>query len=121
MGIVYDKQTLRNRIESDVSIDPEVYPGRLETIRYVNAYDVDRAFGGHEEGGWWYDTQEPISSVKVRNVDQAIDAVDWLDEQWRDYFDDGRDISSVLHTGSLLITVEEHYAEYQPKERPHYE
>ena len=23
---------------------------------YVNEYEVDRKYGGPEEGGWWYDT-----------------------------------------------------------------
>ena len=23
---------------------------------YVNEYETDRAYGGPEEGGWWYDT-----------------------------------------------------------------
>jgi len=26
---------------------------------YVNAYRVSRAYGGPEEGGWWYDVGEP--------------------------------------------------------------
>jgi len=30
---------------------------------YVNAYLTDRRYGGPEEGGWWYDTGEPLASV----------------------------------------------------------
>src|ERR1035437_1719517 len=25
-------------------------------IYYVNVYEIDRQFGGNEEGGWWYDS-----------------------------------------------------------------
>ena len=24
----------------------------MTTMKFVNAYEVDRRFGGHEEGGW---------------------------------------------------------------------
>lgn len=27
---------------------------------YVNTYLIDRAYGGPEEGGWWYDTEVPV-------------------------------------------------------------
>ena len=27
----------------------------LEDIYYVNKYEIGRAYGGPEEGGWWFD------------------------------------------------------------------
>ena len=27
---------------------------------YVNTYMIDRAYGGREEGGWWYDAGHPL-------------------------------------------------------------
>jgi hypothetical protein len=38
---------------------------------HVSLYDVTRALGGHEEGGWWYDNPEMIKTVKVTNLAQA--------------------------------------------------
>jgi hypothetical protein len=32
---------------------------------YINAYIVSRCYGGGEEGGWWYDSGEPIASVPI--------------------------------------------------------
>ena len=29
---------------------------------YVNVYAITRHYGGPEEGGWWYNTGEPIES-----------------------------------------------------------
>ena len=43
----------------------EVRPGQ-KTLMYVNAYEVYRAYGGPEEGGWWYDRGEAKASVPVR-------------------------------------------------------
>lgn len=33
---------------------------------WVNVYLVDRAYGGPEEGGWWYDTGTAVRSTQVR-------------------------------------------------------
>jgi hypothetical protein len=43
----------------------------VEMVVYVNAYEVTRAYGGSEEGGWWYDVGEPLASVPLKVV--AID------------------------------------------------
>src|SRR4051794_29723324 len=36
---------------------------------YVNVYEVDRAYGGAEEGGWWFDTGQAIESRHVMRAD----------------------------------------------------
>lgn len=28
---------------------------KIEELYYVNKYEIGRAYGGPEEGGWWYD------------------------------------------------------------------
>jgi hypothetical protein len=33
---------------------------------YLNAYRVSRAFGGREEGGWYFDAGEPIASIPIK-------------------------------------------------------
>jgi len=32
---------------------------------YVNVYSVAQAYGGPEEGGWWFDTGVPVASIPV--------------------------------------------------------
>jgi hypothetical protein len=32
---------------------------------YINAYKVYRAYGGPEEGGWWYDMGTPVASIPI--------------------------------------------------------
>ena len=39
-------------------------PGRTAFL-YVNAYEVMRHYGGPEEGGWWYDSFNPLASIPV--------------------------------------------------------
>ena len=31
--------------------------------RFVNAYRINRRYGGPEEGGWWYDTGQLLASI----------------------------------------------------------
>jgi hypothetical protein len=31
-------------------------------IWYVNIYETNRAYGGHEEGGWYYDTGDLLKT-----------------------------------------------------------
>lgn len=38
---------------------------------YVSLYDVTRRLGGHEEGGWWYDRNDLLKTVKVNSPKDA--------------------------------------------------
>ena len=42
---------------------------------YASLYDVTRRLGGAEEGGWWYNDEDPIQSIKVNNYKDAKKAV----------------------------------------------
>jgi hypothetical protein len=33
-------------------------------MRFVNVYYQTQRYGGPEEGGWWYDHNEPVSSKR---------------------------------------------------------
>ena len=37
---------------------------------YVNVYDIAQAYGGPEEGGWWFDTGVPVASIPVELTDE---------------------------------------------------
>jgi hypothetical protein len=53
--------------ECECPPDEYIRPG-TETLMYLNVYEVTRHFGGHEEGGWWYNHHEPIASIPVKAV-----------------------------------------------------
>ena len=88
-------------------------------MKFVNAYRVTRSFGGHEEGGWWYDCFEPLASVpfhtdeeRDRTISRFKEELQWVNEG---------DINSVLGGTELSIEVEDEFASYKPSEKPHYE
>jgi len=96
----------------------------------VAIYMEDRAFGGHEEGGWYFDTaelcMEPRAANFLRGFDKEEDAFDYADalnqgliSQWNE----GRpEVSSVLSEGRYHAIVNEGMpAPHYPETRPHYE
>jgi hypothetical protein len=45
---------------------------------FVTVYEYDRAYGGPEEGGWWFDTGEPILHVMCGSYTEAVKERDRL-------------------------------------------
>lgn len=93
-------------------------------IVFVNAYSVSRHFGGHEEGGWYYDVGIPICSVPVREEDETVielekrritELLGWEKNPPRL----GR--YSVVGGSDFEIYVEDEPAKAWPEETPHYE
>lgn len=94
----------------------------------VAIYMEDRAFGGHEEGGWYYDTatlcMEPRCAVHLRGFDKQEDAQNYASElnntiaEWNE---DRPEISSVLSEGRYVAMYGEGMPQpYYPEETPRY-
>ena len=91
--------------------------------RWVSIYMIDRAWGGPEEGGWWYDYGLLESdhsrccfkgfTIRAEAKFQAI----------CDEYNDGRrtDISSMASEGKYVVSVEDHPPHDWPDTWPHYE
>ena len=96
--------------------------GDLPIVRlYINVYLVDRAYGGQEEGGWYYECGQPVESRLADNGDQA--AAMYCDRviYWKHHNKGRREISSVLSTGRFLVRREANFARHFPETIPHYE
>lgn len=104
----------------------------------VAIYLVDRAYGGPEEGGWWYDygVRQDVNFTKqfpemkefgvpviFPDEERAIawmeNANHWLDQTVNK---GRRDINSVLSTGQYRAMVHDNYPPHHwPEVTPHYE
>lgn len=101
----------------------------LDSIRdemnrtYINTYLINRAYGGPEEGGWWYDVSVPVESVYFETIEQAIQQFHYYENKWkRTNHEEGRIKESSVNSDGYYYTFREHhFAEYSPKERPRYE
>ena len=110
-------------------------------MKYLNIYEIGQAYGGPEEGGWWYSCGDPIESTLVVNLQHSIKTCDKLNARFRnsssgyamgfgehDGVDpDGFGDDNYLIRGGmwgdkkLRARIEDHPAEAYPQERPHYE
>lgn len=86
----------------------------------VNVYEVDRACGGSEEGGWWYDTGEPTGQSEVYFTREfAYYRARTLNEEFREGH---RKVYSVNYRGGAYeAAVEDHEPKAYPEFTPHYE
>lgn len=95
--------------------------------KYVNAYSVDRSYGGPEEGGWWYDAGELLESQSCHADDEeALESLieDAKADLRKKY---GPEFEGIPHRNytnggpNLEIYVEDHPGENFPERKPHYE
>jgi len=89
--------------------------------KWLNVYKIDRAFGGHEEGGWYYDYGVPVVSIPLIPSILKHKGEIWADLK-QQYSNEGRrPISSVLSDGEYVIKEEYEQGRAWPTETPHYE
>lgn len=84
---------------------------------WVNAYEVSRQYGGPEEGGWWFDSGDPVHSQRYPTEAAARAAAD----RARAKFPRTDKRYSVLGGEDYQVCIEPHPARSYPTERPHYE
>lgn len=88
---------------------------------YINVYEKAVVFGGHEEGGWTFDSYTPVKILPAgskKRAERWISRIDRLLEQ----MNAGKyEPESVLSRGDWLIAfIETKPGEHSPKERPTY-
>lgn len=94
----------------------------------------DRAYGGPEEGGWWYDTYDPFHHDAkwytheaggpwlFTSRTEATNKARWLNKLLEDQVNKGRHSPiSVLSQGHFQAFVHENVIAAEPQERPIYE
>lgn len=87
-------------------------------MKFVNVYVVDRRFGGHEEGGWFFNNYKCIETYPTRE-ENAEKVVEFLENEHKDKAHGN--IYSVHGGQEVEVIVENRPAESQTNEKPHYE
>lgn len=85
---------------------------------YVTVYKVTREFGGHEEGGWWFNWYKCLETVPCKNKFSEEVKADLLEEYKGMKHGD---IYSVLGGADVQVWIERRPAENETKEKPMYE
>jgi hypothetical protein len=108
---------------TDDEIDRGEADAEQETIQYadgftfVNVYELDRAYGGPEEGGWYFDAGQLILSRQVP-VTAAESVRTALQER---YPSTGKRYSVIYAGGDYSVCLEDHPGADYPEHTPHYE
>jgi len=94
--------------------------------KYINVYEVVQAYGGPQEGGWWYNCGTPIESVCVSDESDFNAAMDRANAKYNTDEDEWdiekrRGSTSCAGGHDVVIYVEEHFAESFPESKPQYE
>ena len=93
-----------------------------EPTFYVNEYLTNRAYGGPEEGGWWYDTATFVQCHgSCPDREEALDLLDTLGCELERAREGLHDPGSVLCTGWPDIRIERRPGADYPTRRPRYE
>lgn len=87
---------------------------------WVNVYLEDRAYGGPEEGGWWYNCASVEKSVQCSSEEEAQKLYRKMFLEVEEMNIGRRPISSVLSEGVYAVYLEQHKGESYPKHTPHY-
>ena len=89
---------------------------------HLNEYLSDRAFGGPEEGGWWYDIGTFVACHGTHpTVDAATTARDAMAPAIAERRQGLYPPDSVLCTGWPVLRIEPHAGADFPRTRPRYE
>lgn len=79
---------------------------------FVNVYRVGQAYGGPEEGGWWFWAGEPYTSVPVEDREAAEAQYEILADRFAEI--------AVRGQREYEVRIEGYPGEEFPKEHPHY-
>lgn len=89
---------------------------------YLNVYLHDRRCGGPEEGGWYYDTYEPVPDMctMISHPSRGEQVLEEKQKELDNLNKDRRPPSSVLSEGHFVARLEAWPAEPYPRYRPRY-
>ena len=97
----------------------------FERTRYIVAlHEIDRCYGGPEEGGWWYDTGTLERIVAIRHSEEAAFQMARRANSLLTHIERGRrDVASMAFGGGrhAAEVFEDTAPRFFPEERPYYE
>ena len=88
---------------------------------HVNEYHMDRAYGGPEEGGWWYTTGRFIDRLGTADTIEEARTIEDRHQSEMDELNHGLpSIDSMASQGRNVILIDERPGADFPSERPYY-
>lgn len=94
---------------------------------FIHKYTTQQAYGGSEEGGWWYDARDPVEDwapLIFTDEEEAYQKCrDLHEEEYKRREEEGANYTSVLsyQWEFYCYDVSNDQHPEQPNGRPHYE
>lgn len=88
-------------------------------IVFVTAYETSLGYGGGEEGGWWFDCGEWVSTTQTSRPTAEKLQKEWSEGEYKTT----QPKSNVNHRSgdSYDVVIEDTFPEDYPSHTPHYE
>jgi hypothetical protein len=84
---------------------------------FVNVYELDRSYGGAEEGGWWVDTRTPVASEQMVGTADVWATLVRLSERFSRNVANWQGVGSVVYNGGeYSFALENHEGEFYPSD-----
>lgn len=91
--------------------------------KFITVYEETQAYGGPEEGGWWYDAGVILEMIQVDTQEQEDMIVNMFTKRYND--PDDRELrygkTSAAGGYDIILSITKKRGEPYPKERPYYE
>lgn len=98
------------------------YIAERDQVHFVNEYEINRTYGGPEEGGWWYETGRFIKEhARHTSSQHATQTRDALTDEIETRRIDRYPPNHVACDGWPEIRIETHPGRDFPETAPHYE
>ena len=88
--------------------------------RWLTVYHVQQAYGGPEEGGWWYNVGDRLETVNIKGF--ALGAERARLKRKYAWANDPRGLYSVISEGIIIVDgpTKRPGPEHKPETRPYY-
>ena len=102
---------------------PTTHPDLDEEAFFLNEYEIDRLYGGPEEGGWWYEAGRFLKCHGVTtDIEKAEEVLAALTPEIEKRRIGISHPSSVISTGDWpVIYIQDHPGADYPETTPRYE
>lgn len=71
------------RSEAEYKMEDIVRKKSKSKTFFVRVYGSSRAFGGHEEGGWWYDAVSMVHEEQAQGIEKACQRRSQLEKEYQ--------------------------------------
>lgn len=118
---IFSTQRIKNPMLPVIGMDEDEVVEHIQATGesvYVAVIEVDRHYGGGEEGGWWFNSENVLEQLRSWGVRTVMHDIILLRDK---YSNSGYGVYSAAGNSQMYIRVSKEPSVNLPERRPHYE